>query len=69
MNYNTYKVKLKMSTDNDNGLIVYIKNLERHLKWTSFSLGEWKIFEDIYILAWFKHYILHVSIEISYGTL
>lgn len=31
MNYNTYKVELKMSTDNDNVLIVYIKNLERHL--------------------------------------
>lgn len=31
MNYNTYKVELKMSTHNDNVLIIYIKNLERHL--------------------------------------
>lgn len=31
MNYNTYNVELKMSTHNDNVLIVYIKNLERLL--------------------------------------
>lgn len=58
-----------MSTDSDNSLVVHHidKKLERHLN--IFTIGECKIIENIYVLAWFKHMIIYASKKIAHGTL